>query len=57
MTILWDMMLAFGVRHSPQYWAVAGTVILLLDSASVVVAAVAAVEVGAKVSQWSALVG
>lgn len=53
MTILWDMMLAFGVRQPPQYWAIAGAAILLLDSTSIAVTAVAAVEVGAKVSKWN----
>lgn len=53
MTILWDMTLAFGVRQPLQYWAIAGAAILMLDSTSIVVTAVTAVEVGAKVSKWN----
>jgi hypothetical protein len=53
MTLLWDMMLAFDVGQPPWCWAIAGAAILMLDSTSIVVTAVAAVEVGAKVSKWN----
>jgi hypothetical protein len=40
MTILWDIVLAFGIRPLERYWRFTAATILMLDTVSITVTAV-----------------